>query len=103
MSKNSRAASAAAAGSEAGSACGRAVGPAGAGVASSFSTVPDSRTPLKYRSLERFFVAEESEKSGAASGPNQRERSPAPVTNPSARTQAWSAAWAQPVPKPSRG
>lgn len=78
------------------------VGPAWAGVASSFSTVPDSRTPLKYRSLERFFVAEESEKSGAASAQNQRERSPATVTNPSARTQTWSAARAQPVPWPSR-
>ncbi len=76
------------------------VGPAGAGVARSFSTVPDSRTPLKYRSLVRFLLAEESEPSGAASAPNRRERSPATVTNPSASTQTWSAAWAQPVPKP---
>lgn len=76
------------------------LGPAGAGVARSFSTVADSRTPLKYRSLERFLVAEDSEPSGAATAPNQRERSPATVTNPSARTQTWSAAWAQPLPNP---
>ncbi len=76
------------------------LGPAGAGVASSFSTVPDSRTPLKYMSLERFRVTEESDPSVEASCPNQRERSPETVTNPSARTQTWSAACAQPVPKP---
>lgn len=76
------------------------LGPAGAGAASSRSTVPESRTPLKYRSLPRFFAAEESEPSGAASGPNQRERSPETVRNPSASTQTWSAACAQPVPNP---
>lgn len=37
------------------------LGPLGAGRASSFSTVPASRTPRKYRSLERFVPAEDSE------------------------------------------
>lgn len=76
------------------------LGPAGAGVASSASTVPASFTPRKYRSLERFVAAEESEPSVAASGPKYRERSPFTVRKPSASVQTWSAAWAQPVPKP---
>lgn len=44
--------------------------------------------------------AEDSEPSVAASGPKWRERSPFTVTKPSASVQTWSAAWAQPVPKP---
>ncbi len=60
------------------------LGPRGAGSASSFSTVPASRTPRKYRSLERLRLAEDSEKSVAASGPKNRERSPRTVRKPSA-------------------
>ncbi|CAM5361385.1 hypothetical protein SMICM304S_01407 [Streptomyces microflavus] len=62
--------------------------------------MPLSRTPRKYRSLERFLAAEEREKSGAASGPKNFDRSPRTVTNPSASVHTWSAACAQPVPKP---
>jgi len=76
------------------------LGPAGAGVRSSASTVPASATPRKYRSLARFVVAEESEPSGAPEAPKWRERSPRTVAKPSASTHTWSAACAQPVPKP---
>lgn len=76
------------------------LGPAGAGRASSRSTVRASRTPVKYRSLERLVRAEDIDLSVAAFGPKCRDRSPRTVTNPSASTHTWSAACAQPVPKP---
>ncbi len=76
------------------------LGPRGAGWANSLSTVPARRTPRKYRSLERFVPADDSERSDVPSAPKKRERSPRTVTNPSASTQTWSAACAQPVPKP---
>ncbi len=63
--------------------------------------MPLSRTPRKYRSLERFVAAEDSEKSVAASGPKNLDRSPRTVRKPSASVHTWSAACAQPVPKPS--